>query len=53
MGDFNVNLIHYNKNKTACEFLEQLFNYNFNPQIMFPTRITGKNSNTNKQHLCK
>ena len=42
MGDFNVNLVNYYKNRGTFGFLEQLFNYNFTPQITFPTRITEK-----------
>ena len=42
MGDFNVNLINCNKNRGTYEFLKQLFNHNFTPQITFPTRITEK-----------
>ena len=42
MGDFNVNLINYYKNRGTYEFLEQLFNHNFTPQIALPTRITEK-----------
>ena len=53
MGDFNINLINYNKSRGTCEFLEQLFKHNFTPQITLPARITEKNSNTNRQHLCK
>ena len=41
MGDFNVNLINYYKNRGTYE-LEQLFNHNFTPQITLPTRITEK-----------
>ena len=41
-GDFNVNLINYNKNRGTYKLLEQLFNHNFTPQITFPTRITEK-----------
>ena len=41
MGDFNVDLIDYNK-KGTYEFLEQLFNHNFTPQITLPNE---KNSN--------
>ena len=37
MGDFNVNLIKHNKNRGACEFLEQLSNHNFTPQIALST----------------
>ena len=42
MGDFNVNLINYNKNRGTYEFLEQLFDHNFTPQITLPTRIIEK-----------
>ena len=42
MGDFNVNLINYYKNRGTYEFLEQLFNHNFALQITHPTRITEK-----------
>ena len=49
MGDFNVDLISYNK-KGTYEFLEQLFNHNFTPQITLPNE---KKSNTNEQNFCK
>ena len=42
MGDFNVNLINYYKSRSTYEFLELLFNHNFTPQIMLPSRITEK-----------
>ena len=42
MGDFNVNLINYYKNRGTYEFLEQLFNHNFTPKITLPSRITEK-----------
>ena len=42
MGDFNVNLINYNKNRGAYEFLEQLYNHKLTPQITLSTRITEK-----------
>ena len=38
IGDFNVNLVNYNKNRGTYEFLEQ----NLTPKITFPTRITEK-----------
>ena len=43
MGDFNVNLINYNKNRGTYEFLEQLFN----PLSANPTKW----SNTLKQFV--
>ena len=42
-GDFNVNLINYNKRGTY-NFLELLCNYNFTPQITLPTRVTEKSA---------
>ena len=42
MGDFNINLINYYKSKGTHQFLEQLFNHNFTPQITLSTRITEK-----------
>ena len=42
MGEFNIHLINYNKNRGTYEFLEQFFNYNFTPQIMLPTKIVEK-----------
>ena len=33
MGNFNVNLMNYYKNRCTYEFLEQLFNHSFSPQI--------------------
>ena len=41
-GDFNVNLINYNKKRGTYNFLELLFNHNFTPQITVPTRVTEK-----------
>ena len=42
-GDFNVNLITYNKRGTY-NFLELLCNHNFTPQITVPTRLTEKSA---------
>ena len=42
MGEFNVNLINYKKNRSTYEFLAQFFNHNFTPQITLPTRTTEK-----------
>ena len=43
-GDFNVNLINYNKKRGTYNFLELLFNHNFTPQITLPTRVTEKSA---------
>ena len=42
MGNFNVNLLNYYKNRGTYEFLEKLINHNFTPQITLPSRITEK-----------
>ena len=39
-GDFNFNLIKYNKNKGTAEFLEHLFSNNFTVHITLPTKST-------------
>ena len=43
-GDFNINLIYYNKKRGTYNFLELLFNHNFTPQITLPTRVTEKSA---------
>ena len=43
-GDFNINLINYNKKGGTYNFLELLFNHNFAPQITLPTRVTEKSA---------
>ena len=37
-GDFNVNLINYNKKRGTYNFLELPFNLNFTLQIIHPTK---------------
>ena len=41
-GDFNVNLINYNKKRGIYNFLELLINHNFTSQMTLPTRVTEK-----------
>ena len=43
-GDFNVNLINYNKKRGTYNFLELLCNHNFTPQITLPTRVIEKSA---------
>ena len=43
-GDFNVNLINYDKKRGTYNFLELLFNHNFTPQITLPTRVNEKSA---------
>ena len=45
IGDFNVNLLNYNKHNQTNEFLDSLASNSFIPLILQPTRITS-HSNT-------
>ena len=40
MGDFNINLLNYGSHLETDDFVNTLGSYNFNPQILKPTRIT-------------
>ena len=46
-GDFNLNLLNFDTDKQASTFLSTMFQQNFQPCIIEPTRIT----NTNKPSL--
>ena len=39
MDDFNINLINYNDDKNAGNFLDTMFSQSFLPYIITPTRI--------------
>ena len=41
MGDFNINLLHFESNPTTEQFLNSLGTYFFHPHILKPTRITN------------
>ena len=41
MGDFNVNLMNYQKNNLTGEFLDSMFSHLLIPMINRPTRITS------------
>ena len=41
LGDFNVNLLNYNKHNQTNEFLDSLASNSFIPLILQPTRITS------------
>ena len=45
MGDFNINLLHYDEHAPTNDFTNNLFSYNFLPCISHPTR-TFKHSST-------
>ena len=40
-GDFNINLLNYNDNQPANDFLDSLASNSFIPYILHPTRITS------------
>ena len=40
LGDFNVDLLHYESNNPAREFLDLMFSASLTPQITIPTRLT-------------
>ena len=40
MGDFNINILEYEKNREVEEFLDTLNSHLIIPSILFPTRIT-------------
>ena len=46
-GDFNYNLLNYDKDEYVSSFLNTLLEFNFHPCITEPTRVT----NTNKPSL--
>ena len=41
LGDFNVNLLHYNEHNQTNEVLDFLGSNSFKPLILQPTRITS------------
>ena len=49
-GDFNLNVLDYNKNEKVTKFLNLTFEYGFVPVINKPTRVT-KNSATAIDHI--
>jgi len=44
MGDFNINLLHYDEHAPTNDFTNNLFSYNFLPCISHPTRISKHSS---------
>ena len=49
-GDFNLNVLDYNKNENVTKFLNLTFEYSFVPVINKPTRVT-KNTATAIDHI--
>ena len=50
LGDFNINLLSYNKSRETTLFLDSLISLNLIPKITLPTRIT-QNSATIIDHV--
>ena len=44
LGDFNIDLIKYNKNYETSRYLDVLYNKGLTPGITLPTRVTNKSS---------
>ena len=40
-GDFNVDLLKYDKHAETNEFIDSLSSYMYLPYILHPTRVTG------------
>ena len=40
LGDFNVDILHYESNNPTKEFLDLMFSASLTPQITIPTRLT-------------
>ena len=40
LGDFNIDLLHYETNKPTREFVDLMFSASLTPQITIPTRLT-------------
>ena len=41
LGDFDVDLLKYNKHAGTNEFIDSLYPYMYLPYILYPTRVTG------------
>ena len=44
MGDFNINLLHYENHTLTNEFINMIFTFHLMPSTLHPTRITDKTS---------
>ena len=42
LGDYNINLLNFDKDKSTSEFLESMLSHSFLPRIIKPTRITPR-----------
>ena len=50
MGDFNINLLRYNKDYNSSDFLDQIYSCSLIPCITSPTRLTPR-SKTYRQYI--
>ena len=44
MGDFNINLLHYDHHTPTTNFINMMFSNNFQPSVLHPTRSTTTTS---------
>ena len=42
LGDFNIDLLHYENDNHTRDFLDQMYTSSLSPQITIPTRITSR-----------
>ena len=42
LGDFNINLLNYDKHNETADFLDMIYSNSLLPQIVIPTRITPR-----------
>ena len=42
MGDFNIELLHYENNNQTKIFLDRMYSSSLSPQISIPSRITPR-----------
>ena len=53
LGDFNINLLHLEKNIKLYEFFDLMISLHFLPKITFPTRITDTSATLIDLIFCK
>ena len=41
LGDFNIDLLHYEKDYQARNFLDKMYSNSLAPKITIPTRLTN------------
>ena len=52
MGDFNINLLNYDSNKTVDDFVNDIFSNSFYPLVNKPTNFFQNNSMVRHGQIC-